>query len=57
MKRRPVKIQQVRDSWMVFYQDRRFGQRYAAAGFYAPDHTLEQVQAWVRKQPKLILED
>jgi|PlaIllAssembly_1097288.scaffolds.fasta_scaffold100796_3 hypothetical protein len=40
---------------MVLYKDRRKHQRYAAATFYAPDHSREFVENWVRQHPKLVL--
>jgi hypothetical protein len=52
---RPVRIALVRGCWAVLYCDRRKGQRHAAAGFYAYDHSLEHVQNWVRNNPRLTL--
>lgn len=43
---REVKIEQVKDTWMVLFEDRRKGQRYTAAQFYAPDHSREEVVKW-----------
>lgn len=52
---RPVKIERVRDSWLVFYVDRKKGQHYTAAQFYAQDNTLVDVQSWIKTQPQLNL--
>jgi len=55
-KRRQVYIKLIRnDSWGVHYVHRTKGQRYLAAGFYAKDHSLQDVQAWVSRQPNLEL--
>lgn len=53
--KRTVYIELVGDSWMVLYKQRRKHQRYAAATFYAPDHSREFVAQWVRNNPKLVL--
>ncbi len=53
--KRKVIIQLVGDSWRVLYCERRKGQRYAAACFYAADHSQESVENWVRANPKLEL--
>lgn len=54
-KPRAVYIQLVGNSWFVRYQERLPRQRYCAAVFYAPDHSREDVEAWVRRNPKLVL--
>jgi len=54
-KPRAVYIQQVGNTWFVFYQERLPRQHYSAASFYAPDHSREHVEEWVRKNPKLVL--
>jgi hypothetical protein len=53
--KRDVYIELVRDTWMVLYVKRKKGQRYKAAAFYAPDHSREFVENWVRANPKLVL--
>lgn len=54
-KPRAVYIQQVGKTWFVFYQERQPRQRYSAASFYAMDYSREYVEAWVKKNPKLVL--
>lgn len=53
---RPVKIERIGDSWLVFYTDRKKGQRYTAAQFYALVHTLSDVENYIKTQPNLRLE-
>ena len=53
--KRDVYIELFGDSWLVLYAQRRKHQRYAAATFYAPDHSREFVENWVRQNPKLVL--
>ena len=55
MKTRPVYVRLQGSSFMVRYADRSYGQRHLAAQFFAPDTTLERVEAWVRSQPRLTL--
>ncbi len=45
------------DTIFVRYYRRKKYERWDAAGFYAKDNTLAQVQEWVRKQPNLLLVD
>ena len=52
---RQVYIKLHKNTYFVLYVGRRPGQWHAAAQFYAPDHTLEQVKDWVAANPKLIL--
>lgn len=54
-KPREVYIAKRGDSWMVLYAQRRKGQRYSAAQFYAKDWGQGSVEGWVRKQPNLDL--
>lgn len=56
-KPRAVFIERGGNTWFVRYQERQPRQRYSAATFYAPDHTLEWVKAWVQQNPKLVLVD
>lgn len=53
--KRQVYIKLSKDTWFVRYVDRKRGQRYSAACFYAPDISLERVKAWVSKQSSLEL--
>ena len=53
--RRQVEIKRVGDTWAVAYVDRRKYQRLWAAGFYAPDHSQNDVVEWVNQNPKLEL--
>ena len=39
--------------YLVYYAQRRKGQRYLAASVYA--HSLERAERWVRDNPKLNL--
>lgn len=55
MKKRQVFIELKHGSYFVFYAQRAKGGRYMAGQFYAPDHTLQSVEQWVRTQPKLEL--
>lgn len=55
MKQREVYIRLVGDSWAVLYLKRTKYQHHSAAGFYGKDHTLDDVKAWVNKQPNLVL--
>ena len=52
---RRVQIERWRDTWAVVYVSRNPRQRVSAAQFYAGDHTLEWVTAWVAQNPKLEL--
>jgi len=53
--KREVYVEFVVDTWQVRYVKRKKGQRYSAASFYAPDHSREYVENWVRENPKLVL--
>ncbi len=55
VKKRDVYVKLEGDSWRVLYARRSYRQRYAAAQFYAPDHSRQFVEEWVRKNPKLNL--
>lgn len=53
---RQVRIELRGNTYMVLYCDRKPGGRHAAAMFYAPDHSIEQVEKWVKNNPKLNLQ-
>lgn len=53
--KREVYIELSGDAWLVLYAQRKKRQRYMAASFYAPDHSREFVENWVRNNPKLVL--
>lgn len=55
MKTRKVYITLQNGTYFVRYAERNKNSRHSAAQFYAPDTTLEKVQAWVRKQTNLQL--
>ena len=52
---RAVYIDLLVDRWFVRYVQRTRGQRNSAASFYAPTHSREFVEKWVRQNPKLVL--
>lgn len=56
-KRRPVYVERIGDTYFIKYADRKYHARHSFAQFYEPDITLDEVRAWVVKQPNLILVD
>lgn len=59
MERRVVRVtyEASGKSWLVRFVHRRPRQRHSAATFYALHHSEEDVKAWVRGNPKLVLEE
>lgn len=55
--KRKVYIELDGNSWKVRFFNRKKGQRHYAAQFFAPDHSRQFVENWVRGQPRLILSD
>lgn len=53
--KRKVRIERKGGAWAVVYVERRKGQRYWAANFYAADHSMTDVIEWVKQNPKLEL--
>jgi|688.fasta_scaffold1114292_3 hypothetical protein len=56
--RRAVRILSIRGNWFVEYANRKKQQRYFAAQFYGPDHSYDEIKAWVMANDKLeLIED
>lgn len=53
--KRKVVIKLALGSWLVYYVDRKKGQRYTVGQFYAKDFTREQVIEWIKQQANLEL--
>jgi hypothetical protein len=54
---RPVTIELFHGAYFVMYVSKNKRQRYSAAQFDARDNTEETVKDWIKKNPKLKLED
>jgi len=52
---RLVTIDLLRNTYFVRYIERAKGTRHTAGQFHAQNHTLEDVEEWVRQNPKLRL--
>lgn len=55
--KRKVKIELVRNTWFVLYEERKKHQRFSAAQFDARDKSKSEVERWVRDQPNLELNE
>ena len=52
---RLVRIELIKETYCVFYVERKAGCRHMAAQFYAPDTTEEKIVQWINDNPKLQL--